>query len=57
MRDAACTWDILQSWTQPDLGALRGDKITSPSNGIYMTRDDHDSFGGFRFYLDKDAVS
>lgn len=27
----------------------------SPPNGIYMTRDDHEDFGAFRFYLDKMA--
>ncbi|KAK6974789.1 hypothetical protein R3P38DRAFT_3131507 [Favolaschia claudopus] len=53
MRDAASTWDILQSWTQLDLAGLRGDNITSPSNGIYMTSDDHDTFGAYKFYLDK----
>ncbi|KAF8139128.1 hypothetical protein K438DRAFT_2030775 [Mycena galopus ATCC 62051] len=55
IRNAACTWDILQSWTQFDLGGLRGDKITSPSNGIYMTSDDHNSFGAFKFYLDMET--
>ncbi|KAJ6587766.1 hypothetical protein B0H10DRAFT_2093598 [Mycena sp. CBHHK59/15] len=55
IRDAASTWDILQSWTQIDLRGLIGEKITSPPNGIYMTRDDHDNFGAFKFYLDKAA--
>ncbi|KAF8129390.1 hypothetical protein K438DRAFT_2032529 [Mycena galopus ATCC 62051] len=31
------------------------DTITSISNGIYMTSDDHDSFGAFKCYLDKEA--
>jgi hypothetical protein len=57
MREAANTWDILQSWTQIDLRGLAGSKITSPPNGIYMTSDDHDYFGAFKFYLDKSAVS
>ncbi|KAJ6530738.1 hypothetical protein B0H19DRAFT_1191955 [Mycena capillaripes] len=55
MRDAANTWDILQSWTQIDLRGLTGPNITSPPNGIYMTSDDHDYFGAFKFYLDKSA--
>ncbi|KAJ7094969.1 hypothetical protein C8R44DRAFT_581159, partial [Mycena epipterygia] len=57
IRDAANTWDILQSWTQIDLRELIGPKITSPPNGIYMTSDDHDNFGAFKFYLDKSTVS
>ncbi|KAJ7622994.1 hypothetical protein B0H17DRAFT_1112146 [Mycena rosella] len=55
LRDAAYTWDMLQSWTQIDLQGLVGSKITSPQNGIYMTSDDHDNFGAFKFYLDKAA--
>lgn len=55
--NAAYTWDMLQSWTQIDLRGLVGAKITSPENGIYMTREDHDGFGSFEFYLDKEAVS
>ncbi|KAJ7494929.1 hypothetical protein FB451DRAFT_1019990, partial [Mycena latifolia] len=57
IRDAANTWDILQSRTQIDLRELAGPKITSPANGIYMTSDDHDYFGAFKFYLDKSAAS
>ncbi|KAJ7242608.1 hypothetical protein B0H12DRAFT_848942 [Mycena haematopus] len=53
LRDAANTWDILQSWTQIDLREPAGRETNTPQNGIYMTRDDHDNFEAFKFYLDK----
>ncbi|KAJ7053913.1 hypothetical protein C8F01DRAFT_1165290 [Mycena amicta] len=53
--DAATTWDMLRSWTKIDLDTLVGSKINSPENGIFMTRDDHDDFRAFKFYLDKSA--
>jgi len=56
-RDAAHTWDILQSWTQIDIKKVVGSNINSPTNALYMTTSEHRTFGHFRFYLDKDAVS
>ncbi|KAJ7049609.1 hypothetical protein C8F01DRAFT_1182500 [Mycena amicta] len=53
--DPATTWDMLGSWTKIDLDALVGSNINSPENGIFMTRDDHDYFRAFKFYLDKSA--
>jgi len=54
-RDAARTWDILQSWTQIDIKEVVGSKINSPANALYMTTSEHRAFGHFRFYLDKDV--
>jgi len=54
-RDTARTWDILRAWTGIDIRES-GSKIESPDNVIYMTIDEHLSFGEFEFYLDKDAV-
>ncbi|KAJ7434250.1 hypothetical protein B0H11DRAFT_2296353 [Mycena galericulata] len=53
IKDAARTWDMLQSWTTLDLEKLVGSKINSSANAIFMTADEHDSFGKFRFYLDE----
>ncbi|CAK5279108.1 unnamed protein product [Mycena citricolor] len=53
IRDAARTWDMLQSWTNLDLRKILGSKINSPANAIFMTAEEHHSFGRFRFYLDK----
>lgn len=55
--NAARTWDMLQSWTQIDFRRVLGSDINSPANTIYMTRQEHDSFGNFDFYFDKEAVS
>ncbi|KAJ6600191.1 hypothetical protein B0H10DRAFT_2441155 [Mycena sp. CBHHK59/15] len=55
IKDAARTWDMLQSWTNLDLGKLVGSNINSPTNAIFMTADEHYSFGRFRFYLDEQA--
>ena len=52
---AANTWDMLLSWTRIDLETLIGSM--SPTNAIYMSIQEHLSFGRFKFYLDKDAVS
>ncbi|KAF8169888.1 hypothetical protein K438DRAFT_1496387, partial [Mycena galopus ATCC 62051] len=54
--DAARTWDMLQSSTNLDHGKLVGSKINSAANTIFMTADEHYSFGQFRFYLDKQRV-
>ncbi len=56
-RDAARTWDMLQSWTQIDIKEVVGSNINSPTNALYMTNNEHLAFGHFRFYLDKDVVS
>ncbi len=55
--DAALTWDMLRSWTQIDFRALVGSNINPPTNAIYMTKTEHDTFRHFDFYLDKEAVS
>jgi hypothetical protein len=55
--NAACTWDMLQSWTQIDFRMLLRSDINSPANTIYMTRQEHRTFGNFDFYFDKEAVS
>jgi hypothetical protein len=55
-KDAARTWDMLHCWAQFDIEKLAGTNINDPINAIYMTSNDHDSFGRFHFYLDKDAV-
>ncbi|KAH9171033.1 hypothetical protein EDB89DRAFT_1973712 [Lactarius sanguifluus] len=52
---AARTWDMLQSWTRIDFKTLVGSNINSPMNAIYMTSIEHDMFGRFEFYLDKEA--
>ncbi|KAJ7799921.1 hypothetical protein B0H14DRAFT_2901689 [Mycena olivaceomarginata] len=57
IKDAARTWDMLQSWTNVDFRKLVGSKINSPANTIFMTAEEHYSFGRFRFYLDKQMVS
>ncbi|KAJ6609733.1 hypothetical protein B0H10DRAFT_1652538, partial [Mycena sp. CBHHK59/15] len=54
--DAARTWDMLQSWTNLDLRKLVGSDINSPTNAIFMSADEHYSFGRFHFYLDERAV-
>lgn len=56
-RDAARTWDLLQSWTQINFSTLVGSNINSPTNAIYMSKVEHAAFGRFEFYLDKEAVS
>ncbi|KAH9168291.1 hypothetical protein EDB89DRAFT_2074117 [Lactarius sanguifluus] len=48
-------WDMLRSWTQIDFETLVVPNINSPMNAIYMTRDEHDLFGHFTSYLDKEA--
>lgn len=48
---------MLQSWTQIDFRILVGSTINSPANTIYMTKEEHDSFGSLNFYFDKEAVS
>ncbi|KAF9028875.1 hypothetical protein BDZ89DRAFT_743398 [Hymenopellis radicata] len=53
--DSARTWDMLRSWTSIDITRLVGHNINMPANGILMTADDHDAFGRFDFYFDKDA--
>ena len=53
---AAITWDMLRSWTRIDFETLIGSKINSPTNAIYMSKQEHFLFGRFDFYLDKDAV-
>ena len=53
---AAVTWDMLRSWTGIDLDKLVGSKINTPENAILMCREQHLSFGRFKWYLDKDAV-
>jgi len=39
------------------LEELVSDKIMKPENAIFMTNAEHQRFGQFEFYLDKDAVS
>ena len=56
-RDAARTWDMLQSWTRIDFRTLTESDINSPTNAIYMAKAEHVAFGRFKFYLDKEAVS
>ncbi|KAI9453266.1 hypothetical protein BJY52DRAFT_1290012 [Lactarius psammicola] len=48
---------MLLSWTQIDFKTLVGPNINSPSNSIYMTTEEHATFGNFEFYLDKEADS
>ncbi|KAH8995216.1 hypothetical protein EDB86DRAFT_2829534 [Lactarius hatsudake] len=48
-------WDMLRSWTQIDFETLVLPNINSPMNAIYMTKDEHDTFGHFTSYLDKEA--
>ncbi|KAH9012724.1 hypothetical protein EDB85DRAFT_1900150 [Lactarius pseudohatsudake] len=48
-------WDMLRSWTRIDFETLVVPNINSPMNAIYMTRDEHDIFGHFTSYLDKEA--
>ncbi|KAJ6621954.1 hypothetical protein B0H10DRAFT_2214770 [Mycena sp. CBHHK59/15] len=55
IKDAARTWDMLQSWTNLDLRKLVGSDINSPTNAIFMSADEHYSFGRFHFYLDERA--
>ncbi len=55
--DIARTWDMLWSWTQIDFRTLVESNINSPTNAIYMTREEHATFRRFMFYLDKEAVS
>ena len=50
--DPARTLDMFKSWTQMDFEGLN-----SPTNAIYMTMQEHSTFGSFTFYLDKEAVS
>ncbi|KAH9033503.1 hypothetical protein EDB85DRAFT_1951172 [Lactarius pseudohatsudake] len=47
---------MLQSWTRIDFKTLVGPNINSPTNAIYMTSIEHEMFGRFEFYLDKEAV-
>jgi hypothetical protein len=55
IKDAACTLDMLQAWTRIDFEALVGQKTNSPTNTIYMTKNEHLKFEKFELYLDKDA--
>lgn len=48
---------MLKAWTRIDLEELVGDKIMKPENAIFMTTAEHQRFGQFAFYLDRDAVS
>lgn len=48
---------MLRAWTRIDFETLVGSNINSPANAIYMTKTEHVSFGRFKFYFDKDAVS
>jgi hypothetical protein len=56
-KNAACTRDMFQSWTQIDIRTVLTSDINSPGNTIYMTREEQESFGNFDFYFDKEAVS
>ncbi|KAJ7799932.1 hypothetical protein B0H14DRAFT_3885845 [Mycena olivaceomarginata] len=47
IKDAARTWDMLQSWTNVDFRKLVGSKINSPANAIFMTAEEHHSFGRY----------
>jgi hypothetical protein len=55
--DAARTWDMLRSWTRIDFMPLVRSDINLPANAIYMTSTEHRTFGQFKLYLDKGAVS
>jgi hypothetical protein len=48
---------MLECWTQIDFRKLVGTKISSPTNAIYMSKEEHSNFGEFVFYLDKEVVS
>ena len=47
---------MLQAWTGLDPHQLVGSKINSPENAIFMNDLDHNQFGDFFFYFDKDEV-
>lgn len=47
---------MLEHWTQIDFRNLAGLKISSPTNAIYMSKQEHSNFGDFIFYLDKEVV-
>ncbi|KAJ7121020.1 hypothetical protein C8R44DRAFT_853342 [Mycena epipterygia] len=55
IKDTAHTCNMLQLWTNVDLGKLAGSNINSPSNTIFMTGGEQDSFRTFDFYLDEQA--
>jgi hypothetical protein len=55
LKNAACTRDMFQSWTQIDIRTVLTSDINSPGNTIYMTREEQESFGNFDFYFDKEA--
>jgi hypothetical protein len=47
---------MLQAWTGLDPHQLIGSNINSPENAIFMNDLDHNQFGDFFFYFDKDEV-
>ena len=55
--DAVSTWDMFQSWTQIDFRTLVGSNINSPANAMYVTKEEHNRFGHFDIYLDKESAS
>jgi hypothetical protein len=48
---------MLRSWTRIDFMTLLGPNINLPRNAIYLTTVEHRTFGQFKLYLDKEAVS
>ena len=60
-RDAARTWNMLQSWMEIDIKELVGSNINSPTDALYMPSTWHvmiiAPLDNSDFSLDKDAVS
>ncbi|KAI9465261.1 hypothetical protein BJY52DRAFT_1246093 [Lactarius psammicola] len=48
---------MLRSWTQIDFRTLVESNINSPTNAVYMTREERATFRRFMFYLDEEAIS
>jgi hypothetical protein len=52
-KKAARTWDMLRMWTDIDIDKLTSEKINSPANAIFMTENEHISFGNFNFIFEE----
>ncbi|KAJ7666884.1 hypothetical protein DFH06DRAFT_1384393 [Mycena polygramma] len=53
LHNAARTWEMLHAWTRIDPKDLQAARMTSPSNAIYMSQDEHWRFNTWQFYLNK----
>ncbi|TFK41561.1 hypothetical protein BDQ12DRAFT_720407 [Crucibulum laeve] len=52
-KDPVCTWDMLKAWTMIDIKNIAGSEINTAANCIYMTINEHITFGKLELYLEE----